>query len=463
MRKPYKAGTSEETYRSHSLFDNSAKPTKTMFTHALLLLAWMAVLLVALPSGGEQRIVGFEEALTLADSINPEIRSARSRITELKHKKRQITASLFPQIDASVSYTRLGETPPGKKYLLGESQNDIYTDITARQALFDGGRFRYQRAAIDKQITVEARKLDQNLRTIRTAVARAWLEAMRSRYGIVIQRDFISRLQEQQALSELLYSSGKVSNLDVLRIKTQILSAQGQLRSLDAALSIRLHALAQAIGTSELLAVPEKDDDLIDQQPSLPAIVCDEEGAVDMSPEVNAANAAYEKSLIDKRVLQAEYLPTLSARAGFSLEDNTPLPRNPYWSAGVVLNVPIFRGGSVKAQIAQAQERTFQASQAIENATISFAARIRSAVETAREKNEKIAIVEQTWEAAQETSAAADLRYSSGKLSAFELIDAQNVLARTRQDVINARIDYQIALEELATLCSSKTANKGAK
>jgi outer membrane protein len=463
MLKRYKAGIltdMEEGRQSRTLFGNLAKSTKRMISRDLLV---MAVLLIALPSSGEQRTVNFEEALLLADSLNPDIRSARSRITELHHKKRQITASLLPQIDASASYTRLGETPPGKKYLLGESQNDIYTDISARQTLFDGGRYRYQRASVDKQITLETRKLDQNLRNIRTAVTRAWLEAMRSRYGIVIQRDFITRLQEQQAIAELLYSSGKVSNLDVLRIKTQILSAQGQLRSLDAVLANKLHLLAQAIGTSELLAIPEKDDELIEQLPSLSGIVCGEKDAIGMSPEVNAAIAAYEKSIVDQRVLRAEYLPTLSARGGYNLEDNTIIPQNPNWNAGVVLNVPIFRGGSVRAQVAQAQERTFQASQAIENAKISFAARLRSALETSTEKYEKIAIAEQTWEAAKETGDAADLRYSSGKLSAFELIDAQNVLSRTRQDVINARIDYRIALEELVTLCSSETTNEGAE
>ena len=93
--------------------------------------------------------------------------------------------------------------------------------------LFDGGRSRYQRTSVDQQITLETRKLEQNLRTIRTSVVRAWFEAMRSRYGITIQKDFIARLQEQQALSEQLYSSGRGSNLDVLRIKTQIHSAQG--------------------------------------------------------------------------------------------------------------------------------------------------------------------------------------------------------------------------------------------
>lgn len=187
------------------------------------------------------------------------------------------------------------------------------------------------------------------------------------------------------------------------------------MRTLEAVLANKLYLLALAIGTLELIAISDKDNELIEQLPPLSGIACTESDAVERSPEVNAAIAAYEKSLIDKRVLQAEYLPTLSARGGFNLEDNTLIPQNPNWSAGVVLNV-IFRGGIVRAQIAQAQERTFQASQAIENAKVSFAARIRSALETAKEKYEKIAIAEQTWEAAKETSAARYDRFHGSKV-----------------------------------------------
>jgi outer membrane protein TolC len=69
------------------------------------------------------------------------------------------------------------------------------------------------------------------------------------------------------------------------------------------------------------------------------------------------------------------------------------------------------------------------------------------------DKKVKIGIARQIVESADETVRTAELRYGTGKLSAFELIDAQNVYARSQQDFFNARVDYRIALEELAVIC----------
>ncbi|NLG17343.1 MAG: hypothetical protein GX556_08460 [Fibrobacter sp.] len=104
MQKRYQAGEStdiEDINQLRSLFGHL--PQYATVTHVCDLLL-IAVLLIAFPTSAEQRTVDFDEALALADSLNPDIRSARSRISELHHKKRQITGSLLPQIDASASY-----------------------------------------------------------------------------------------------------------------------------------------------------------------------------------------------------------------------------------------------------------------------------------------------------------------------------------------------------------------------
>jgi outer membrane protein TolC len=71
------------------------------------------------------------------------------------------------------------------------------------------------------------------------------------------------------------------------------------------------------------------------------------------------------------------------------------------------------------------------------------------------DKKVKIGIARQIVESADETVRTAELRYGTGKLSAFELIDAQNVYAKAQQDFFNARVDYRIAFEELAVICPS--------
>jgi outer membrane protein len=409
----------------------------------------------------QTRVVDLEGALSIADSANPEIRSSLSRIRESQQRRVQIKSNMLPQVSASASYARLGEAPPGKKYLLGTSNNDIYTDVTVKQLVFDGGKYRYQISATDTLTKAEEQRLSQIRRNIRLAVARAYYETVKAKYAVTVQRELIVRMQTQLNMAELLFEGGKNSSLDVARLRTQVLTAQGQLNTLESQVKMKQYLLAQAIGISDTC---EAADSVLSQNKN--ELQIDESSLakeLGEAPELHVAHAAYEKSLLDQRIAEADYLPTVSVNAGYNFEGSTfmvnqpsgVITKNPNWTIGASVTVPIYRGGGVKAQAAQAYERSEQAQFVIEQTKINLTARLRSAIESINDKKEKITIAKQILESADETVRTAELRYSTGKLSAFELIDAQNIFARAQQDFFNARVDYRIALEELAVLCPS--------
>jgi len=401
---------------------------------------------------GQTISVSYQAALDMADKSNPDIIAAKSVINETQYRKQQISANLLPQADASATYTRYGETPPSKKYLIGDSKNDIYSDITLKQVIYSGGRYKNQLLSVDKQMSIDQEKLEQIRRNVRLSTARAWLEALRSKYVIQLQVDLIKNMNTQLSIAQLLYSSGKVSELDILRYQTQINSAQGQLQTLQSNYSTKLIALAQAIGTVDSLSI---EDISLPELDELEAWMMSESALAELIsdlPEIKSNYLKIDKSRIDQRIIRSDYYPTISAKFGMSVEDSSIFPGNLSWNAGLVISVPLFRGGSTKAQLAQSNERIFQAMQALESTAVSLTSRIRTALETVREKHDRIAIIQKTLSTAEQTISVAELRYTSGKLSAFELIDAQNMLAQTQKDLFNAQVDYRIALEEIASM-----------
>ena len=408
------------------------------------------------------RVVDLETALSIADSANPEIRSGLSRIREQQQRRIQVKSNLLPQVSASASYARLGLTPPGKKYLLGASNNDIYTDVTVKQLVFDGGKYKYQISATDTLTKAGEQKLSQARRNIRLAVATAYYETVKAKYAVTVQRELIQRMQAQVNIAELLFDGGKNSSLDVVRLRTQVLTAQGQLNTLESQVRAKQYRLAQAMGIRDTCIVadsvmPQQQDNEIQIDESSLAKELDE------TPELSVAQAQYGKSLLDERVIKADYLPTVSVNAGYNFEGSTfmvnqpsgVVTKNPNWTIGASVTVPVYRGGGVRSQEAQAHERVEQAADAVEQTKVNLTARLRSSIESINDKREKIITAKQILESADETVRTAELRYSTGKLSAFELIDAQNVFVRAQQDFFNARVDYRIALEELAVLCPS--------
>ena len=397
--------------------------------------------------------IDFKAALSLADSAHSEIKNGLSRIRESQQRKLQIVSNLFPQLSASANYTRLGEGPPGKKYLLGNSNDDFYTDVTAKQLLFAGGKYRNQISAAETLTVVENQKLSQTRRSIRLAIARAYFETVKARFAVGVQRDLIQRTRAQSDIAELLFQGGKTSNLDVVRLRTQLLIAGGQLTAFESQLKTRQYQLAQAIGVTDTCSVA--DSVLSDTLESLPVDMEYLMQELKEAPEMKAAQAAHENALLNEKVAKADYFPTLSLNGGYNREEDRFFPGNPNWVIGASISVPLYRGGGTRAQAAQAYERTQQAENTLDQTWVSLTARLRSAIESLNDKKDKINIAGQVVESANETVGIAELRYSTGKLSAFELIDAQNTYARAQQDFFNAHVDYRIAIEEIAVLCPS--------
>ena len=445
------------------IFGNSGKLQKTLKKQNLIVagIASSCLLFGAVSTAATPRFVDFPTALSIADSANPEIRNGLSRIRESWQRKKQAASNLMPQLSASAGYAHLGEVPPGKKYLLGNSNDDFYTDITVKQLLYAGGKYRYQIHASDTLTKAEEQKLLQTRRNTRLVVARAYFETVRVKFAVGVQHDLIQRMQTQLGIAELLFDGGKISNLDVIRLRTQLLSAQSQLSTLQSQVKTKQFVLAQAIGIIDTCAVI---DSILPENPdSLPVDQTGLENELGQSPEMQAVKSFYQKSLLDQRIAEADYLPTVSVNASYNFEGGAliadqptgVITNNPNWIIGASVNIPIYRGGSVRAQVAQAHERTLQAQNVIDQTAVTLTARLRSSIESVNDKKEKIGLAKQILQSADETIRTAELRYSTGKLSAFELIDAQSTFARAQQDYFNARVDYRIAIEELAAMCPS--------
>ncbi len=447
----------------YNLFGDLVKLQKALRKSEFIMLGITSscVLFAALPAATSPRVVDFRSALSIADSANPEIRNGMSRIREQQQRKKQVASNLLPQVSASASYAHLGEVPAGKKYLLGNSNDDFYTDVTVKQLLYAGGKYKYQVSVSDTLTKVEEQKLLQIRRNTRLSVARAYFEAVKAKFAVDVQRDLIKRMQTQLGIAELLFDGGKISSLDVIRLRTQMLSAQSQLSTFESSVKTKQYMLAQAIGIIDTCAVvdsilPEDIDSLLINQTDL-------EKELGQSPEMQSALASYQKSLLDQKVAKADYFPTVSVNAGYNFEGGAliadqptgGITNNPNWIIGASVTVPIYRGGSIRAQVAQAHERTLQSKIILDQITVNLTARLRSSIESVNDKKEKIVLAKQTLQSADETVRTAELRYSTGKLSAFELIDAQSMFARAQQDYFNARVDYRIAFEELAAICPS--------
>jgi outer membrane protein TolC len=439
--------------------------------------------------------ITLDDALRAALSASQETRLARSEVAVARQQVRATRATVLPQLNGSVNYTRTFETPfrntgsptlPDSlrfepdptasieerlRYLeqnapnaglgsLGSlfgnlpfgQYNTYVAALTLTQPVFAAGRVgaalkianQYQAAA---ELGLSEQLSEIELRT-RTAYVRAQLavELERIADSAVTQADIFLR-QERLRLD-----NGTASELDVLRAEVSAENLRPQLveaRNAAAVASLDLKRLldipaSQPIALATVLTAPTVDEiaaaraqprDLLDRRP----IVLGAERTITIrEQQVRIANS-YRLPSVDLRINYGRQAFPATV-FGFNGVD-----WRPDFTAVVGVQIPIFSGFRVSAELQQArialdQER-LKLTQLKENVNLQYEQALGE-----RERAEaSLAARQRTVQQAQRVHDLTVLQYEAGVATQLEVSDARLALLRSRTTLAQAIADFHLA------------------
>lgn len=403
--------------------------------------------------------VSLQQAIELAEENNPQIKLADSVVRESLLRSRQISSGQLPQVEANYNYTRYGETPPGKVSILGDSENDFYTDLTVRQLIFSGGRLGNQIKASRIQTEIDNVGLEITKRDIRLLIMKVWLSALDAKYSIRILNESQDRMDQQLQIAKLRYSAGLSSELDIIRYETQVISTDGRIQNAEASYRNKLTSLAQAIGITDSLEIISFEIPDLDEYGLL--LLAHQAREIDLAqiPEIKADSLRIHKASLDRQIAKSSYYPSISAKLSANLEDNLLIPQNFSWYFGVNLSLPLYTGGRIRAEVDQAVEREYQTRTKYEASKVNRAMQLRTLRENMQNIENNILVTNRVLESAYRALDIAELRYSDGQLSAYEVIDAQNLVSQTRISLFSSQIELRIAQEEYLNAATTESSN----
>lgn len=401
------------------------------------------------------------ECIDIALKYNPELKFQEMKIRETESKYRQQIGNVLPQIDAGLSYNRYEKVLPSKRTFIGESLDDYYADISLRQILFSGGKYVSRIDGTRYTLNAEKYRYEQLKRQVILSVKTAYYDLLKSKHTLKIQNELLEKLKEQQEIARLLYNSGKMTNLDVLKIATQVASSEDLVNNLSNLVYTRSLLLGQSMGLKESVVVQ-------DNFPGIKENIeistrCLEDGFKD-NPELLYIESIQEKTKQDIREAKSDFFPTLFLRANYNIEDGNWFSEGPSWSnwyIGIGLTFPLFHGGSIVAQTKQAESRYRQISETARQIDISIRTRFEVARATLIDRASRLKTTQKVLDLAQETLTAAELKYSSGKLSTLELIDAHMLWNNAQINYINNVVDYLMAIAQIETICPDAVVERG--
>ena len=189
---------------------------------AFILVVWLLVFCTTALAQEQVATASLDHLIEVALENNYLLRAAENRIAANEADIKFIRKNFLPEADISVNASYWKWLMPNKQKLLGSQLSDVYAELALKQMLFDGGKNRSQ-TEIARFAVLGSQEARRSLRqAIIYNVAYSWLELHKADQTIRIHQNALEQLNNHLANSQALYRIGKVSTVDILKVKVQI-------------------------------------------------------------------------------------------------------------------------------------------------------------------------------------------------------------------------------------------------
>jgi outer membrane protein TolC len=386
---------------------------------------------------------------TIASEESLQIAEAEVRKAELR--SRRFFLYLTPDLRLQGSYLRIGAEDTGDNG--GPESGDTYAwAFTLNQPLYTGGR---ATAAYRGQKDQEGSlRLGAELRrrSLSVTAAQAYYTVLGAveAIGIGEQAVALARLQFEQATRRVQLGEAVLN--DQLRAEVTLRRFESELAGLRSTLARAREAVRRLSGLelAEELVVPATLPLITGDDGSLVA----EALAARREPEqARLAVAAAEESVREK---QGRFLPSLALNAAWGETGEEFSDRAWSWSAGIVLDMPIYERGSTPYELSEARVGLEQERLRAEATSRDIEREVRDLLREIEAARSEIESLRLGVAAAAENLRLAARRYEVGLADSLEVADAQNadvvarvglVAASYRLEILNVRLRNALGRE----------------
>ncbi len=238
--------------------------------------------------------------------------------------------------------------------------------------------------------------------------------------------------------------AGTSPDIDGLRTKVEFQTRQQQLIQAKNNFAIQKLTVARVIGLA-----PGQEFDLTDKSPYQPfeAITVDEalQRAYTSRSDYQAAMTDVRAAEYSRKSAAAGYLPSLSFNADYGLAGSHPSTSTTVADVRGTLSIPIFQGGSVHADVLQANARLEQSRERLENLRAQIDSDVRAAMLNLQSSAEQVNVARSNIDLAEETLVQSRDRFSAGVTDTVEVVQSQEAVASAHEQYISSLYNYNYA------------------
>ena len=404
--------------------------------------------------------LSFEEAIERGLRWNLGVVLSRETIRATDGQHQQALSSLLPHLalTTTLSVQQLnvraqeGIGFPGLPAVIGPFAN-VDARVRFTQSVFDRPAFLRVRAGGEE--VQAARRSHQDVREqMVVAVGAAYLQTIAHTaraHSAQAQRDTAHALHEQ-AVDRL--KAGTAAAIDVLRADVQLKAREQQLIAARNDLAKQKLALARLIGLPLGQGFTVADEVL---HPSVGAATPDDalRRAYSARADHQTLQAQVRALELRRKAASAETLPALSLSLDYGAVGVTPASATGTVGGVAALTIPLFQGGRVRGEVAQADAALAQGRAQLENLRGQIEQDVRSALLDLDSAAEQVDVARRMVDLAAQTLQQARDRFTAGVTDNIEVVQAQEAVASAAETLIVSEYLHNLAALGLARAMGS--------
>jgi outer membrane protein TolC len=324
--------------------------------------------------------------------------------------------------------------------------------VSASLDLFTGGRRGAQRSVAD----ADSRAMDAGWVFTRYATI---LTAKRGYFALLRGRELVRVAEEFVAVAELgltyaadREATGTATRSDVLRARLALAAARRQWLAARDTFAVAGAALGRLVGADG----PVDAEPLASLDPTPLALSDSALGAMApvVAPQVAAADAQAAAGSALVRVYRSQYIPTISAGAGYSWANTSTTvgTTRPGWAFAITTSFPLFNGFVREASVTQAEAAAEVARVASFDTRRFVRAETQRLLGSIHLAEQDIALTRESVRLAREDLRVIQARYRSGIATILDVLTSQTAFVQSELDLVSAQFTYQVARASLEAL-----------
>lgn len=364
---------------------------------------------------------------------NLTVQQAIETVNQARASAQSVSAADLPQVNLAAGAQR----GVSSGSVTGKPGSLSYVEPSASWLIDVFGSNRNAKAAAGAQLDAAYLSVDVARLTMESSIAKAYMALRYYQESIALTNRSLESRRRSLQLTQTQFNLGSASKLDVLQAEQLVAEGEAALPTYEVGRDQALATLATL--TNQRMAdlrarLGASGQPKAAYRPSVgvPADV------VRDRPDVRAAERNYAAAAYEVGVAKAAFYPSISLSGNIQPTNIAHAGNITYWAIGPAVNLPIFQGGKLRANLKASESKALQSKQAWESSVLNAIQEVESGLAAYNRDARNIAAQQKLVDTSKETADLSRSSYEIGEGTFINVLDSERAYLTSQQSLAAA-------------------------